>query len=291
MRLLTDPVLRDRGRTCAGTRRRPRTRAALDAVLVSHVHYDHLDRPSLRRVAKQGVVAVVPVGAERYCAAAVRAVRQGARRRDARRRRRERRGRPGVARRPPPPGPGAQEHDTLGFLADGIWFAGDTDLHADMAQLRGRVDVALIPIWGWGPTLGPGHLDPEAAARAVALIRPRLAIPIHWGTYLPIGVRQQPPAPSDRARRAVRRARRYASAGRAGRDDRRPAARWISRDPDRPKRVTRSGSPSANVGRSDAARRAIAAGARAVQPAGHHPRTPGHAADLRLAGPAANRSC
>ena len=36
---------------------------------------------------------------------------------------------------------------------------------------------------GWGPRLGPGHLDPAEAARAAALISPRVAIPIHWGTY------------------------------------------------------------------------------------------------------------
>ena len=86
--------------------------------------------------------------------------------------------------------PGAQELDTLGFVVDGIWFAGDTDLDDGLAELRGEVDVALVPIWGWGPSLGPGHMDPEAAARAVALIAPRLAIPIHWGTYYPYGVRE-----------------------------------------------------------------------------------------------------
>jgi L-ascorbate metabolism protein UlaG (beta-lactamase superfamily) len=57
-----------------------------------------------------------------------------------------------------------------------------------MEALRGAVDVALVPIWGWGPSLGPGHMDPEGAARAVALVRPRIAVPIHWGTFLPIGL-------------------------------------------------------------------------------------------------------
>jgi L-ascorbate metabolism protein UlaG (beta-lactamase superfamily) len=48
------------------------------------------------------------------------------------------------------------------------------------------VDVALIPIWGWGPGLGGGHLDPGRAAVAVARIGPRVVVPIHWGTYFPI---------------------------------------------------------------------------------------------------------
>ena len=50
----------------------------------------------------------------------------------------------------------------------------------------GPVDVGLVPIWGWGPGLGGGHLDPKGAAEAVARIRPGLVIPIHWGTYFPI---------------------------------------------------------------------------------------------------------
>ncbi len=51
-----------------------------------------------------------------------------------------------------------------------------------MGELRGQVDVALLPVWGWGSTVGPGHLDPERAARAAAVIAPAIAIPIHWGT-------------------------------------------------------------------------------------------------------------
>jgi L-ascorbate metabolism protein UlaG (beta-lactamase superfamily) len=64
-----------------------------------------------------------------------------------------------------------------------VYFAGDTDLFDGMAELRGKVDVALLPVWGWGPSVGEGHLDPERAAAAVAMIEPRIAIPIHWGTF------------------------------------------------------------------------------------------------------------
>jgi L-ascorbate metabolism protein UlaG (beta-lactamase superfamily) len=53
------------------------------------------------------------------------------------------------------------------------------------------IDVALMPVWGWGPRIGPGHLDPDEAARAVALMDPTVAVPIHWGTYLPIGLRRR----------------------------------------------------------------------------------------------------
>ena len=79
--------------------------------------------------------------------------------------------------------------DPVGYVVAGsksIYFAGDTDLFDGMSEI-GPVDVGLIPIWGWGPGLGGGHLDPERAAEAVALVRPEhRSIPIHWGTYFPI---------------------------------------------------------------------------------------------------------
>jgi L-ascorbate metabolism protein UlaG (beta-lactamase superfamily) len=57
------------------------------------------------------------------------------------------------------------------------------------------IDVALLPVWGWGPTLGRGrHLDPERAAHALRLIRPRAAVPIHWGTYWPHAMGRVMPA-------------------------------------------------------------------------------------------------
>ena len=72
----------------------------------------------------------------------------------------------------------------------------------------GDLDLALLPVWGWGPTLGPGHLDPERAARAAALLEPRLAVPIHWGTLYPLGLRAAAPrplsAPAARVRRRMR---------------------------------------------------------------------------------------
>src|SRR3712207_353601 len=63
-----------------------------------------------------------------------------------------------------------------------------------MRLLAGRgVDVAFLPVWGWGPTLGPGHLDPPRAAEAVARIRPRVAVPAHWGTLAVAGTRVRGP--------------------------------------------------------------------------------------------------
>jgi L-ascorbate metabolism protein UlaG (beta-lactamase superfamily) len=87
----------------------------------------------------------------------------------------------------------------LGFIIEGaqrIYFAGDTDVYPEMARLA-PLDLALLPVWGWGPKLGAGHMNPHSAAQAAQLLRPRVAVPIHWGTYWPIGRRgprlTQPP--------------------------------------------------------------------------------------------------
>jgi L-ascorbate metabolism protein UlaG (beta-lactamase superfamily) len=188
-RVLTDPVLRDR---VAHLRR---TRAAdagmlyaIDGILVSHLHYDHLDFPSLERLGRS-VPVVVPRGASglllRRGFEQVVEVETGE----------EVRLGDLVARATPADHEGGRgflgtEVAALGYLIRGshrIYFAGDTDLFEDMATLSTSLDVALVPIWGWGPSLGPGHLDPRRAAEALRLLRPRLAVPIHWGTYAPLG--------------------------------------------------------------------------------------------------------
>jgi L-ascorbate metabolism protein UlaG (beta-lactamase superfamily) len=86
----------------------------------------------------------------------------------------------------------------VGYVVHGSqrhYFAGDTAYFEGMAHLPGGIDVALVPVWGWGPTARPSeHLDPLGAARAVAAIRPRYAVPIHWGTLHPVGMRWMRPS-------------------------------------------------------------------------------------------------
>jgi L-ascorbate metabolism protein UlaG (beta-lactamase superfamily) len=191
LRILTDPVLFDR---IGLLRRVPSSldatlHADIDVVLLSHLHLDHFDLPSLRLLGP-GVHLVVPSGAGRLLrGAGFTAVDELA---------------PGdrlaigelkVTATPaahgsfrPPLGPRAT---AVGYLleADGsrLYFAGDTDLFPGMADLAPGLDVALLPVWGWGPTLGYGHLDPRGAAKALGLLRPRFAVPIHWGTLWPFG--------------------------------------------------------------------------------------------------------
>lgn len=189
-KILTDPVLR--GRISALMRHRSLARDIsadpVDAVLISHMHHDHLDVPSLRRLGPD-----VPLLVPRHAGAFL------ARRnfRDAREMQAgdvvdvgavsvvATRARHIGFRTPFGPWGGC-----LGFVVTGsasVYFAGDTDLFPEMTAI-GPVDVALLPVAGWGPVLGPGHMDPLQAARALRLIRPRVAIPIHWGTFAPIGV-------------------------------------------------------------------------------------------------------
>jgi L-ascorbate metabolism protein UlaG (beta-lactamase superfamily) len=57
-----------------------------------------------------------------------------------------------------------------------------------MADLAGDLDLAILPIGGWGPTLRSGHLNPTTAASALRLLRPRTAVAVHWGTLWPVGM-------------------------------------------------------------------------------------------------------
>jgi L-ascorbate metabolism protein UlaG (beta-lactamase superfamily) len=156
----------------------------IDAVLVSHLHFDHLDLPSLRLL-ERDVTLVVPKGARRLVRefTDVREVDVGDE---------VSMGEVTIHATP-------AEHDgarlmlrsapSLGYLVSGsqrIYFAGDTDLFEGMSALAGSIDIALLPVSGWGSKVGPGHLDPLRAAQSLLLLKPRLAIPIHWGTFSPL---------------------------------------------------------------------------------------------------------
>ena len=92
-----------------------------------------------------------------------------------------------------PVGP-RRDDDAVGFVVEEagrrVYFAGDTEAFDAMGEL-GPLDLALVPIWGWGTSLGPGHMDPSEAAAALRLIRPAVAVPIHWGTFLPLGLHRR----------------------------------------------------------------------------------------------------
>jgi len=212
-RVLTDPLLRPRvwhlERRAAPVD--PSVASQIDLVLVSHAHPDHLDRRSLRLVDSQATL-VVPAGAARFVAglgpervvelsegesfsaAGIEVIATHASHRGGR-----------LLHRGP---------KAIGYLVAGTqraYFAGDTDLFEEMNALSPGLDLALLPVWGWGQKLGSGHLDPERAAEALARLRPRVAVPIHWGTVYPIWLRRSRMRPPGEPPHAFARA----AAGRA----------------------------------------------------------------------------
>jgi L-ascorbate metabolism protein UlaG (beta-lactamase superfamily) len=192
--LVTDPLLRDRllhlrreipcdADGCLPT-------GDLSAVMVSHLHLDHADLASLRSIpshvpliAPQGTgpylrtllphpVHTIQVG-ESYRVGSVEVIAVPAAHRG--------------------PGPSMSSWSACaGFIIRGsttIYFAGDTALFAEMAKLGEAfaIDMALLPVWGYGPNLRGDHMNPREAAHALTMLRPRMAVPIHWGTFRPLG--------------------------------------------------------------------------------------------------------
>ncbi len=207
-RLVADPLLRRH----AGLLRR---RGAMpdqaawadpDAVLLSHLHHDHADLASLR------LLGDVPVLTAPANAAWLRAHDLNGTGIDE------------TTWTPVGPGEGVdvrltpaihhsrpmpiRPNDASGHLvrsrSEGVvWLAGDTALYPELDMLAepgaGAVDVAVVPIAGWGPKLSPGHMGPVEAAAACRRVGARWAVPVHWGTlHIPAG-RRLPPGWMDKA--------------------------------------------------------------------------------------------
>ncbi len=197
VRVALDPLLSDR---LAHLRRHgptpPDVALNADVVLVSHLHHDHLHLPSLRRFPLDTPI-VAPVGSQRLLrglglerivtVAPGDVVEVGGlgievlpASHDGR-------------RSPVSPYPGG----AIGFRVTSgrstFWFPGDTGLRDDMAAVA-PVDLAIVPVGGWGPTLGPEHMDPVQAAEAVSRVGARHAVPVHWGTFWPYGLTSLAPA-------------------------------------------------------------------------------------------------
>ncbi len=192
LRMLTDPVLLDRvlalRRVSAAID--PGLYAGIDVALVSHLHLDHCDMRSLRLLGPD-VRLVVPAGAGGL-------LRSGGFDRVTELAPGEEAPLGPITIAATPAAHGGVRHPfgpraaAVGYLLEAggtrVYFAGDTDLFPEMADLGRDLDVALLPVWGWGPYLGPGHLDPARAAAALRLLRPRWSVPIHWGTLWPAGL-------------------------------------------------------------------------------------------------------
>jgi L-ascorbate metabolism protein UlaG (beta-lactamase superfamily) len=84
--------------------------------------------------------------------------------------------------------PGAPRAQPIGYVLEAgsrVYFAGDTGRFPAMVDVAGGVNLALLPVWTWGPHLGPGHLGPRSAAEVARDIGAAAVVPIHWGTLYP----------------------------------------------------------------------------------------------------------
>ncbi|MCB7137740.1 MBL fold metallo-hydrolase [Cellulosimicrobium marinum] len=201
-RLVTDPLLHRH----AGLLRRRGDRPAevwrdADAVLLSHLHHDHAELRSLRLLSGTPVLTA-PANARWLRTKGLRGVGLDDTWHDV--------GDPDAdvavrlapavhGHRPMPHRPNAATgHLVRVGRAPGVrvWAVGDTERFGAMAHLAalagGPVDVALVPVSGWGPRLSGGHLGPVEAARACAEVGVRVAVPVHWGTLHAPGVRNLP---------------------------------------------------------------------------------------------------
>ena len=165
----------------------------IDVVLLSHNHYDHLDRATLLRLLRRDAPTLYcPLGVARFVR------RLGFRSivemdwwqqqpfRDA------------TIHCVPAQHFSARtpfDRDrTLwcGFLLEtpegSILFAGDTGMGPHFAEIARRFAaprLALLPVGAYRPRwfMGPVHMGPEEAVEAHAILQPQVSLPIHHGTF------------------------------------------------------------------------------------------------------------
>ena len=164
----------------------------LDAVVISHDHYDHLDHPTIVALAERGTVFVVPLGVgahlERWGVAAeqmveldwweettigeLRVVATPARHFSGR-------------------GPG-QADQTLwaGWAMIGpdhrVFYSGDTAMFPgfdDIGERLGPFDATMIEVGAYDQAWADVHLGPEQAVHAHQMVRGAVMVPVHWGLF------------------------------------------------------------------------------------------------------------
>ena len=143
-----------------------------DVILVSHDHFDHCSPADIAKISKPDTVVVGPASIASKLPGSVKAISAGGRITI---------GDIGIEA-VPAYNPAKPFHPKssgyLGFVVsvDGtsIYHAGDTDLIPEMKEIK--ADVALLPVGG------TYTMDPSEAARAVEAIKPRVAVPMHYGS-------------------------------------------------------------------------------------------------------------
>jgi L-ascorbate metabolism protein UlaG (beta-lactamase superfamily) len=202
LRVLTDPVWGTRASPSrlAGPKRFQPVPVPLgamppvDLVLVSHDHYDHLDYPTIRELARRDVpfVASLGVGAhlEAWGVRPERIVEL-----DWWESHKVPNAELAVTAAPSQhfSGRGLNNRNSTLWSSlvirsphHAVFFSGDTGLTTEYRAIRERLgpfDLVMLEVGGLHPSWGDMHLGPENALKALALLGGAPFLPIHWGTF------------------------------------------------------------------------------------------------------------
>lgn len=164
----------------------------IDAILLTHNHYDHLDIPTLRRLRSVPEIVISEGNGQWLAKKLGRRVRELAWEQTLTLF-------PGITVTATP----AQHFSSrtpfdrdrshwCGYLIEGggtkLWHAGDSGYSADFADIgkrHGPIDFGMIPIGAYQPSaiMRPMHMDPEEAVQVFLDARCLAAAAMHWGTF------------------------------------------------------------------------------------------------------------
>lgn len=164
----------------------------IDAVLISHDHYDHLDMASVQALDRRGTRFFVPLGVGahlEYWGVPAARIREMDWWEEARL------GRLVLACVPSRHFSGRGLFNRYSTLwaswailgpENRVYFSGDTSQTPDFLEIGeryGPFDIAMIESAAYNYNWADSHLGPEQAVDAFLMVRGKLMVPIHWGTF------------------------------------------------------------------------------------------------------------